>query len=45
MYAKKFYKLGAFRHGRRALVALPLSLGLNPDRLTYRLAALLAKNL
>ena len=34
----------AFRHRRRALAALPLSLGLNPDGLTYRLAALLAKN-
>ena len=34
----------AFRHRSRALAALPLSLGLNPDGLTYRLAALLAKN-
>ena len=34
----------AFRHRRRALAALPLSLGLNPEGLTYLLAALLAKN-
>ena len=34
----------AFQHRRRALATLPLSLGLNPDGLTYRLAALLAKN-